>query len=260
MSRIEQSDQYSNLFQEETSTDKRCIYCLSDAGTFTSEEHTVPESLGNYDTVLPKGFVCDTCNNEVLSGLDAELVNSDLIGFLKTLFMPYTKQGKLPQATYPNLTMKKTRPSHIVFKSPSKKNFTIGEPDENGVIHFSIKVTGRKKFDPKIIGRALYKIGLGMVAFHQGREVACDSRYDAARAFIIRGEDFPNNLLMINNAKPHPNIRSTYYPDLGGTGFQIDIYGLIFLFNLETTSILELTEEQLVEMNFSSFPLHTVEE
>ncbi len=43
---IERREQYSNLFQEETSTDKRCIYCLNDTGTFTSEKHIVPESLG----------------------------------------------------------------------------------------------------------------------------------------------------------------------------------------------------------------------
>jgi HNH endonuclease len=252
---IERSEQYGSLFREEISTDKRCIYCLNDNGTFTSEEHIVPESLGNYDTTLPKGFVCDTCNNEVLSGLDAALVHFEPIEFLKTLYMPHTKDGKLPQAAFPNLTMKKTRPSHIVFKSPSKKYFTTGEPDENGFIHFSIKTTGRKKFDPKIIGRALYKIGLGMVAFHEGRDVACESRYDAARAFILRGEDFPNNLLMNNSGKPHPNIRSTYDLALDGTCFQIDIYSLIFLFNLETLPVLKLTEE-LTEMNFSSFPLH----
>ncbi len=260
MLRIERSEQYGNVFQEETSTDKCCIYCLSDTGTFTSDEHIVPQSLGNYDTVLPKGVVCDTCNNEVLSGLDEELVDSDLIGFLKTWFMPYTKAGKLPQATYPNLTMKKTRPNHVVFHSKSKKNVTIGEPDENGVIHFSVKMTSRKAFDPKSIGRALYKIGLGMVAFHQGKEIVCHSRYDAARAFILRGEDFPNNLLISSNMKPHPQIASTFDIRWGGTCFQLDIYGVIFFFNLEATPVLEFTEERLAELNFSSFSLSTEEQ
>jgi len=96
-----------------------------------------------------------------------------------------------------------------------------------------------------------------MVAFHEGRDVACESRYDTARAFILRGEDFPNNLLMMNNGKPHPNIRSTYDPALDGTCFQIDIYGFIFLFNLETLPVLKIPEEQVAEMNFSSFPLHS---
>lgn len=256
MLEIEHSDQYRHLFQEEISTDNRCIYCLSDTGTFTSEEHIVPESLGNYDTVLPKGIVCDRCNNEILARLDEELVTSDMLGLLKTLFMPYTKEGKLPQATYQNLTIRKTHPTHIVINTPSKKYFTVDDTDENGVVHFTIKTKGKKIFDPKIIGRSLYKIGLGTVAFHQGREVACDSRYDAARSFILRGDDFPNNLLISNDVKPHPQIISHYDDRWGGTCFQIDIYGLIFIFNLETTPLLEITNEKLVEMNFSSCPLN----
>ena len=257
---IEHSEQYSSLFQEEIASDKRCIYCLSDSGTFTSEEHIVPESLGNHDTVLPKGMVCDPCNNELLSGLDAELVNFDLLGLLKTIYMPYTKEGKLPQATFPNLTIKKTRPSHIVVNSPSKKNFTIGEPDENGVTHFKMRLTGRKNFDPIIIARALYKIGLGMVAFHEGKLNACNSKYDRARAFIRGEKDFPNNLLMSDNIQPHPQITSTVDFRWGGTTFRIDIYGLAFLFNLEETPVLKPTEEQLTEMNFLLHPLHAIEE
>lgn len=135
---IERSEQYSSMFQEEPTTDKRCIYCLSETGKFTSEDHIFPESLGNYDTVLPKGFVCDKCNNEVLSGLDAELVDSDLISLLKTVFTPYTKGGKLPQTTYPNMKVKKTYPSHIVIETKSKKNFTVDKIDENGIVHFTI--------------------------------------------------------------------------------------------------------------------------
>jgi hypothetical protein len=100
---------------------------------------------------------------------------------------------------------------------------------------------------------------LGMVAFHQGLEVACESKYDAARAFVLRGDDFPNYLLIINNAKPHPQITSTFDVRWGGTCFQLDIYGLVFLFNLEITPVLVFTEEQLAEMNFSSFPLDSEE-
>ena len=246
---IEHSEQYNNLFQEDTSTDKRCIYCLSDSGTFTSEEHIVPESLGNYDTVLQKGLVCDTCNNEVLSGLDEKLVNSGLLGLLKTVFMPYTKEGKLPHATFQNLTIRKTHPNHIVINTPSKKYFTLDEMDEEGNIHFTIKSRGRETFDPKIIGRALYKIGLGMVAFRQGREVACENRYDAARAFILNGDDFPNNLLMGNHGTPHQQIISTNDVRWGGTCFLINIYGVVFFFNLEITPLLELTDDQLSEIN-----------
>lgn len=254
---IERSELYSPLFQEEIASDKRCIYCLLDTGTFTSEEHIVPESLGNYDTVLAKGMVCDTCNNEVLSALDAELVNSDLLGMLKTVYMPYTKDGKLPQATYPNLTIKKTRPSHIVINTASKKLFTSSEPDENGVVHFSIKATGRKKFDPIMIGRVLYKIGLGMIAFHEGKQNACHSKYDGARAFIRGEKDFPNNLLMSEQIKPHPQITTRVDFRMGGTGVVINIYGVVFVFNLEETPVVEVAEEHLKVAGFTTYSLQT---
>jgi hypothetical protein len=94
-----------------------------------------------------------------------------------------------------------------------------------------------------------------MVAFHEGKEVACQSKYDAARAFILKGEDFPNYLLVSNQTKPHSLITSHYDRIWGGTGFQLDIYGLLILFNLETTPVIKLTEEQLAEINFLSFPL-----
>jgi hypothetical protein len=255
---VGKDERYSSFFHDEVITDKRCIYCLSDTGMFTSDEHIVPESLGNYDTVLRKGFVCDTCNNEVLSRLDEALLDSDLLGFLKTLFMPYTKAGKLPQAEYQNFSMKKTRPNHIVFiEKTKKKSFTFDSKDENGYTRFSIKMKGRKKFDPIIIGRALYKIGLGMVAFYQGKEIACENKYDAARGFIRGERYFHNNLLMSENNKPHPHITSRWDTSWGGTCFLIDIYGLVFLFNLEETPEIAFSEEQLKQMNVISFSLQS---
>jgi hypothetical protein len=254
---IEHSEQYSSLFQEEIASDKRCIYCLSDTGTFTSEEHIVPESLGNYDTVLPKGAVCDTCNNEVLSRLDEALLDSDLVGFLRTWFMPYTKAGKLPQAEYQNLSMKKVRPNHIVFTDKTRKKAITTEPiDESGFTRVSMTMRGRKKFDPIILARAVYKMGLGMVAFHEGKQSACNRKYDRARAFIRGEQDFPNNLLISNNIQPHPQIISRVDYGLGGTCCLINIYGLLFIFNLEETPVIEVTEEQLKVTNFSLYPLH----
>jgi hypothetical protein len=174
---------------------------------------------------------------------------------LKTVYMPYTKDGKLPQAIYPNLTIKKTRPSHIVINTVSKKHFTSSEPDENGVVHFSIKATGRKKFDPIMIGRALYKIGLGMIAFHEGKQNACHSKYDRARTFIRGERDFPNNLLMSEKIKPHPQITSSVDFRMGGTCFVINIYGFVFVFNLEETPVIEVAEEDLKVTGFTSYSL-----
>jgi hypothetical protein len=39
-----------------------CIFCRQDTTSSRSVEHIIPESLGNTQNVLPKGIVCDRCN------------------------------------------------------------------------------------------------------------------------------------------------------------------------------------------------------
>lgn len=41
----------------------RCIFCKKHSDNCLSIEHIIPESLGNKEHILPKGIVCDTCNN-----------------------------------------------------------------------------------------------------------------------------------------------------------------------------------------------------
>ena len=41
----------------------KCIFCKNYSDNCVSIEHIIPESLGNKEHVLPKGVVCDSCNN-----------------------------------------------------------------------------------------------------------------------------------------------------------------------------------------------------
>jgi hypothetical protein len=41
----------------------RCLFCKGDSTDSRSVEHIIPESLGNHSHVLPRGVVCDRCNN-----------------------------------------------------------------------------------------------------------------------------------------------------------------------------------------------------
>jgi hypothetical protein len=47
-------------------------------GPFKSREHPFPESLGSTEIVLPRGVVCDPCNNGPLSRLDQAFLSSRL--------------------------------------------------------------------------------------------------------------------------------------------------------------------------------------
>ena len=41
----------------------RCLFCKQDSSNTKSVEHIIPESLGNKTLILPRGYVCDKCNN-----------------------------------------------------------------------------------------------------------------------------------------------------------------------------------------------------
>lgn len=250
---IEKSEKYKATVNE-ASPINHCIYCLTTEGSFTSEEHVIPESLGNDELVLPKGYVCDKCNNEALSELDEYLINFEPVAWLRVLFVPYTKAGKLPHANFQNMSMKKSRPRNIIITAKDK---TGGIKDkkqlEDGRVSFKVKGRGKRiKFN--LLGRAVYKIALGMVAFAAGHELACSSRFNAAREFIRNGVGVNNNFLIRTHFKPHPNGQVMHVPSAEGTPFVIDLFGLVFLVNLEDTPVLKLDEE-IAKFNFESFPL-----
>jgi hypothetical protein len=126
---------------------------------------------------------------------------------------------------------------------------------EDGREAFALKVRGR--FKPQIIARALYKIALGMIAFDYGHDAACNSRYDAARAFITKGHDFPNHLLLRTKSQDEimPEGEMRLYVQPSATLFFITLLGLTAIMNLEPLPVMQLSDE-LVRMGFESLPLY----
>ena len=54
----------------------KCLFCGTTQGPFESIEHPIPESMGNDDTFLPKGFVCDSCNQYFGSKVEQPIMAS----------------------------------------------------------------------------------------------------------------------------------------------------------------------------------------
>lgn len=233
---------------------KKCIYCLSTDNTFNSEEHIFPEGLGNDEAVLPKGYVCDTCNNGILSKLDSYLLISEPIAFLAVQYVPYTKSGKLPTANFQNMSLKKTRPGHIEITAKDKTGEIKNKKDlGDGWFSWTTEFKG-KRVNIKELARSFYKIGLGMVAFKQGHDIALLPKFDRARDFINDKASFPNIILIRTNNQPHPEIY-TYYKDLKqGCPIVIDIFGVTIMINLETIPLLKINDE-LIKFGFQEFPL-----
>lgn len=219
---------------------KWCIYCLTKEGSFTSEEHVIPEAFGNDDAVLPRGYVCDICNNDC-SSLDQYLVNFEAISLQRVINVPFTKDGKLPRAEFENLIVEKRMPRVIHWISKKDDDsFRVEDRPEDGTVRFNIRFQSRNPIDVPRLGRAIFKIALGMVAFQVGRERACLPRYDAARAFIAGRSVFDNALAMSTRSATHHKLGFTWLEADEGTPFGVDFYGVMFISNLEATPKLAL--------------------
>lgn len=75
---------------------RRCLFCIQDSSTSVSVEHIVPESLGNTTIVLPRGFVCDRCNNYFARKVEAPFLNSPAILALRHMEGVRNKRGRIP--------------------------------------------------------------------------------------------------------------------------------------------------------------------
>jgi len=74
-----------------------CIYCKksSDEVTFNSRDHIIPKGLGGKGR-LDKGFVCDTCNNNLLSTLEQFMLRDSILS-IPRMFLGPGSEGKTPK-------------------------------------------------------------------------------------------------------------------------------------------------------------------
>lgn len=258
---LEQSATGKSLFAITNGSNNRCIYCLSTSGDFTAEEHVFPESLGNDELILPKGLVCKECNNNVLSLLDSALIDFPPIALLRVQYLPYTKKGKLPKADFENATVERTHPRHIKCSAKGDSRIITDETElDDGRVTFKVHLEGKKNYDPCTLGRALYKIALGMAALDKGQEYACSNKFDAARQFVLVGRAAPNKLLYCKNGKPEPQIQITSYLDLPeGTFVTMSIFGVLFALNLEESPPMTINQ-LLSQAGFDFFPENATDE
>ncbi len=77
----------------------KCIFCKNDSSTSKSVEHIVPESLGNKDIILPKGIVCDLCNNYFASKVEKALLEDPYFVSVRFRNEIRTKKNKLVKQT-----------------------------------------------------------------------------------------------------------------------------------------------------------------
>jgi HNH endonuclease len=77
----------------------RCIFCKNDSSKSKSVEHIIPESLGNTTKVLPKGIVCDTCNNYFARKVEQPFLEAPALKALRFHQVVPNKRRRVPPLT-----------------------------------------------------------------------------------------------------------------------------------------------------------------
>lgn len=74
-----------------------CIYCKKSSNevTFNSRDHIIPKGLGGKRR-LDKGYVCDTCNNNLLSTLEQFMLRDSILS-IPRMFLGPGSEGKTPK-------------------------------------------------------------------------------------------------------------------------------------------------------------------
>jgi len=71
-----------------------CLFCRTTTGSFNRIEHPIPESLGNDDLLLQKGFVCDGCNQYFGSKIEQRVLSSPPFNIERMAQAIPTKKGR----------------------------------------------------------------------------------------------------------------------------------------------------------------------
>lgn len=74
----------------------RCIFCKAESHHSRSVEHIVPESMGNTSHVLPRGAICDRCNEYFGRKVERPLLESPLFRHLRFGMDVPNKRGRVP--------------------------------------------------------------------------------------------------------------------------------------------------------------------
>ncbi len=101
----------------------RCIFCKANSDGCVSVEHILPESLGNTEHVLPRGWVCDACNNYMACKVEKPFLDSDYGRNSRFSMRVPNKRGRVP-STFGLHAQSRTKVE--LFYAPDDGGLSIG--------------------------------------------------------------------------------------------------------------------------------------
>lgn len=228
-----------------------CIFCKSDSSSSVSIEHIIPESLWNTKHVLPRGIVCDACNNYFSRKVEKPFLDAPTMQQLRFAEGIPNKLGRVPIGSgilAPGYAVR----LHRTLGDDAPLSIDLAP---EGYSHIARAKSGTLilPMDPplpedRLVSRFLAKmaleaLALRLLSFPGGVEfVGTDPQFEPLRIFARRGspERWP-----FHSRRIYPPDRRTLGPD--GEALQTvhefdflytehqEVYFVFALFGLELT-------------------------
>lgn len=74
----------------------RCLFCKAQSENTTGVEHLIPESIGSKKLILPKGLVCDKCNNYFSRKVERPVLSHESMRNVRGWYQVPNKRGNFP--------------------------------------------------------------------------------------------------------------------------------------------------------------------
>jgi hypothetical protein len=242
-------------------TVRGCVICRGHDGGFLSEEHPVPESLGNTEIVLPNGVVCDRCNHGALSNLDQTLQQFFPIAIQRVLKGIPSKAGKLPTARFRNGVLGLSSPGNIVMNTSERKALIVDPvPLPDGYQKMKMTVTGGRRLTPTYaseLSRSLLKMAIECAWLDHGEKIL-EPEWDHVREAIL-GERRAGYFTCLRTGDPNDNhVQLQYWPVIREDGSLIvavvvRLYGLVMATDSRNPKpIMPLDPDEAIVIKFGS--------
>lgn len=175
----------------------KCIFCKCDSSQAKSIEHIIPESLGNKGSILPRGAVCDRCNNYFATKIEKRVLESGEFQYLRFHQSIKNKAGRTPEIEG------FIGPHKVKFRAegwPFQFNFILSEDSYDALESYLKTEAGRKAScilipesgqpaENALISRWLAKMALEALAHRISKNenwneaIVEDAQFDPIRQF-----------------------------------------------------------------------------
>ena len=159
-----------------------CLFCRADSTKAAGRAHIFPEALVKNETTLPRGAVCDSCNNYLGRKLDSQILEHPLIPLIIQLAGLPGKRGKV-----------RRRVGHVERAADGTVYVPINKPDiekhPEGGTKASFELVASQAFDDRRFSRALHHIALCLFCKQFGSPAALNEQLDPVRDYVRRPKD-----------------------------------------------------------------------